>query len=525
MGADDPAFGIWGPLTSGEGGVSNLTKANSEFGAVRDARKILFRLCDNDKFTKGNSFTVETSSYSRKFNSLMSQENKALILKLKEFDDCINTAGFRATITRLEDEITDRTEREASFQVKVLNGGSLDKGEKRAREENKELLESASEDLKELMDKLFSCYEEFTFVRSAIFKREVQSHCLQTVVGLAVRRIRTVKLAYEKNEDGDLTETRLSQHDSAEQPTSAYGFKWCYEWHTMYVDEPRGRNWDTFVHCREFHIKTEFPDPGHAEAQYDYFMRNLRIPRKMYASNLLQFIDSVSDIMYLLPSIKDHPNGKYQNQSDLVARNKPFSPFDKAQMLFNAMPLKVQQDYRADNVDDPIPLDPQLLARVLEYKLSEHWKEQEKSDPSRSGSNGGSGGGGSKSQHQGPRTPKQSGAGSGQAQKKCERCIKANEHKRVWQTHNASSCTRYHADGRKINHKVDREINAHSGDRERTPGSARKRKAKKAKKSKKRKKDKKPKKRSRKKAKRHESSSESGSDDGSSSDSDSSVSS
>jgi len=305
--------------------------------------------------------------------------------------------------------------------VKVLNGGSLDKGEKRAREENKELLESASEDLKELMDKLFSCYEEFTFVRSAIFKREVQSHCLQTVVGLAVRRIRTVKLAYEKNEDGDLTETRLSQHDSAEQPTSAFGFKWCYEWHTMYVDEPRGRNWDTFVHCREFHIKTEFPDPGHAEAQYDYFMRNLRIPRKMYASNLLQFIDSVSDIMYLLPSIKDHPNGKYQNQSDLVARNKPFSPFDKAQMLFNAMPLKVQQDYRADNVDDPIPLDPQLLARVLEYKLSEHWKEQEKSDPSRSGSNGGSGGGGSKSQHQGPRTPKQSGAGSGQAQKKCER--------------------------------------------------------------------------------------------------------
>ena len=55
MGADDPAFGLWGPLTTGEGGVSNLTKANSEFGAVlRDG----------------------TISYSRKFNSLMSQENQ-----------------------------------------------------------------------------------------------------------------------------------------------------------------------------------------------------------------------------------------------------------------------------------------------------------------------------------------------------------------------------------------------------------------------------------------------------------------
>ena len=158
MGADDPAFGIWGPLTTGEGGVSNLTRANSEFGVARDAKKIMFRMSDcNDKFTKGNSFTVDTSSYSRKFNSLMSQENKALILKLKEFDDCINTAGFRVTIMRLEDEIKDRTEREASFQVKVLIGGSLDKGEKRAREENKEQLESASDDLKESMDKLPNC--------------------------------------------------------------------------------------------------------------------------------------------------------------------------------------------------------------------------------------------------------------------------------------------------------------------------------------------------------------------------------
>ena len=55
MGADDPAFGLWGPLTTREGGVSNLTKANSMFCSVlRDG----------------------TISYSRKFNSLMSQENK-----------------------------------------------------------------------------------------------------------------------------------------------------------------------------------------------------------------------------------------------------------------------------------------------------------------------------------------------------------------------------------------------------------------------------------------------------------------
>ena len=45
----------------------------------------------------------------------------------------VNTAGFRATITRLEDEIMDRTEREASFQVKVLHGTTLDKNKTRAR--------------------------------------------------------------------------------------------------------------------------------------------------------------------------------------------------------------------------------------------------------------------------------------------------------------------------------------------------------------------------------------------------------
>ena len=112
MGADDPAFGLWGPLTTREGGVSNLTKANSEFGSVlRDG----------------------TISYSRKFNSLMSQENKLWSSSSQEFDDGINTAGFRATITRLEDEIMDRTEREASFQVKVLHGTALAKNKKRAR--------------------------------------------------------------------------------------------------------------------------------------------------------------------------------------------------------------------------------------------------------------------------------------------------------------------------------------------------------------------------------------------------------
>ncbi len=51
----------------------------------------------------------------------------------QEFDDGINTTGFRATITRLEDEIMDRTEREASFQVKVLHGTALAKNKKRAR--------------------------------------------------------------------------------------------------------------------------------------------------------------------------------------------------------------------------------------------------------------------------------------------------------------------------------------------------------------------------------------------------------
>eukprot|EP00975_Prorocentrum_lima_P007269 1560138-Prorocentrum_lima.AAC.1 len=93
--------------------------------------------------------------------------------------------------------------------------------------------------------------------------------------------------------------------------------------------------------------------------------------------NLLEFIEKVSDIMYLLPSITDHPSGDYKNLTDMPARNKPFSDFAKAQMLFKSLPPTVQEWYKATNLESPVPLDPEAFARDIQYELDKHWREKE----------------------------------------------------------------------------------------------------------------------------------------------------
>jgi len=50
-------------------------------------------------------------------------------------------------------------------------------------------------------------------------------------------------------------------------------------------------------------MKSEFQETGYAEAQYQYFRGNIKIPKGLKMRNLLEFIEKVSDINWSVPAV------------------------------------------------------------------------------------------------------------------------------------------------------------------------------------------------------------------------------
>jgi len=484
---------------------------------------------------RGQSFTATLHDITSKIYSLHTTEKSALIIKQKQFDDFMQSSQIESEIDRLKEQIKTFQETEAAFKLRVDHlYETLSKAEKNDRKMNMDYLEEEEEELKAVYEKVFKYYETFIQIRSPGFLRIVQKYCFDNTAKVQVKEIRFRKFAYKKV-NGIVSKDpadRLPEKDTSTSVTSTFGFRGSFYWKkTKKRNVPRGRSWEAFVHCRKEHMKSEFKDTGYAEAQYQYFRGNIKCPKGLRMSNLLEFIEKVSDVMHLLPSITDHKSGDYKNLPDMPARNKPFSDFAKAQMLFKSLPPAVQEWYKATNLEQPVPLDPEAFARDIQYELDKHWKEKELENAGsqqKKGNNGQKNSGtNSHGQSKSTRDGGQPRSGGNSTQKRCDRCAKAKQAPHVIKSHNTAACTRFDEHGKPKGSRP-RQTNAHSkGDepdevpRSRKSSRKRDRKTKKKKGSSKRKKKGKSKKRRKRTARYYSSSDSSESSDSSDSDSDS----
>jgi uncharacterized membrane protein YgcG len=256
-----------------------------------------------------------------------------------------------------------------------------------------------------------------------------------------------------------------------------------------------------------------------AEAQRAYLRNNLKLPAMscgVTARILLGVVQNISEHLYLLPSMKDHP--QLANNPEVVAANVPLTKMELCAILKRAMPKRVVSVYEAKrNNDCPVEFDPDAMAAEFDRIFDQLSCEDKQKNN----------GGGDKPQANSNSAQKRGNGGArassnGQSSGKvCKRCKQHHPDKeRLWKSHATADCKKYDQDNKPIPQDgkgrgtpQKRVYALEKDDEEYTP---RHRSSKKKKKSKEKKKKKSKKSSKRKKRSRSRSSSRGGSCSGSS---------
>jgi hypothetical protein len=86
--------------------------------------------------------------------------------------------------------------------------------------------------------------------------------------------------------------------------------------------------------------------------------------------------ENFSLIMYLLPSIRQHPEYQLHNAlTHITPRNVPFSEGEKCLMVLHSMPKAVQLEWTKDHPKKPIPVDLTSLIIELQPILDKYREE------------------------------------------------------------------------------------------------------------------------------------------------------
>ena len=498
--------------------AKTITKNAVESSQPQHPAQVLFRFWKPEQSPPwGGKFTVENqdTGYEKTCYHLASTDDAAFILHLKQFDQVMKDSDLFVSAGKLEKEIEQRLNASGAFQCQELQAGAagLSTDDKKEWEKNEKKITSLQEDYASTMRNIFDVYRDFMKIRNTKFLTAVQEICEDVVKDLEVKEIRVYSEAYEVNVDSSTspptvnkTDIRLPDKDNEEnEDPSVFWLKYRYEWHVVRKDASRGKTLETFNMCREKHMRAEFQQFGYAEEQFTYLYTCLKATPGLTPRVMLDQVDKISEILYLLPSLRQHPS--HIHNTDITPRNRALSDYDRAQIILRAMPAKVKEQYRALHRNDPIPTNPEELADELDHLLASWWQEREQQQalrnagllPGGNRNSGTSGGGSGKKKQQQPRTPKKE-AGE---RKQCDLCKQGNEKDHVVLSHWTRQCERYHPDGKRKLRNADKRVNQHASASDGPPAK----KSKKDKKKKKKKKKSKSKK-SKKKSRRHESSSD-----------------
>ena len=501
-----------------------LSTKTTEYGTVRNKPLVVIPIAPPEDIKESKSvktFKVEVGdNFKGHYNTLTSLSMPAFVFAQMHFDNMLKSSKLVQMIKNDEQSLKDHEDIVATLDVKKRNnGGNLSNEDKSALKEAERTVSDAKELIEENVEKLFRAYEEITAARQTKWNFLVTNRC-HTECVFTVNEVQVIKEAFKVDANGAKTEERFPEKDNELSEDSTANTGWMFTWRWCRVnrsrDAMRGKSLADFLWCRTRHLQQEFGEFGHAEAQFGYMMNNIKIPVGCTVDAFNFMIEHVSSIMYLLPSIRDDPNPVYQNGAldHITRRNKAFAEGEMCQMLMNAMPTKVQEDWRNDNRRQLIPTNREEFKKDLQIKLDKFTASRVEKPLSQGGAGGGKGGNANQKNQKSNSGGGRNNHNNNGEKPPCNRCLKGGEKPQVYNKHITSKCTRYDEKYQRIERTPQRQVHAH-GLEDATPLSKRKRKS--SKKKSKKKKSKRSKKRRRRERSPSTSSSSSSSSDSSSS--------
>ena len=504
-----------------------VTKTSVEKGTIKNKDKVLISFVppskDEKMVMKAKEVSISVNVFEGTYPQQATTDDRSTILTLAQFDDMLNSSKLVESIKSDQRALKEAEDAVMDLRIKKLNqvGGLSDADEKKLRM-NQRKVDNAKSLISENSNMLFTSFMDFLDSKRTKFEKIISDYC-NKVVTVTTEETHTTQEAFKLNADGDVTQVRFPEKDTEEEDNLTgdnSGWKLIHSWSRVDsdVDKMRGRTLDTFKVCRDKFMAVLFEGYGYAEAQYEYMMNNLRLPKGIPVQSMADMLEKVSSHMYLLPSLGDDPTYTQGELDHHPARNKPFSETAICEMLLESMPKDVKVKWRGQHLKKSIPTDLTVLKKELQVLVDEHYlaeKQQQGAQQQQNSAGGGknqngkassgsrNGGGGQQNQ-----------GGGGDAGKYCARCDKMGERKFIVHNHNTGRCKKYDKDLKPISQGYQKQVHQQELQRE-TPLSDKKKKRKRKKDSKKSKKKKK--KKSRKKYRRDYSSSSSSDDDSSSS--------
>ena len=510
---------FYSPLTSQK---CKLNVKTTEYGTIRNKSLVVIPIAPPEDFKEAKSvktFKVEVGdNFKGYYNVLTSLSIQAFTFAQLHFDNMLKSSRLMQIIENDMQSLKDHEDIVATLDVKKKNsGGSLSDDDKKKLKEAEKIISEAKDLIEENVELLFRAYDEIIAARRAKWDFQVNSRCNTEVVH-TVNEVQVVKEAFKVDAAGVITEERFPEKDEElsidSTPTTGWRFKWRWQRVNRSRDAMRGKSLAEFKFCRAQHLQQEFGEYGQAEAQFVYLLNNIKIPVGCSVEAYNFMIEHVSTIMYLLPSIRDDPNPVYQNGKldHITPRNSPFTEGDMCQMLMNALPIKVQDEWRSKNRRQLVPTNREDFKKDVQIYLDKYQESRVEKSLNQDGAGAGKGGANQKNQK---RSGGEQNTNKNGEKPPCKRCKKAGEKHHVQMKHVTSECWRYNEKGEKITQQSpQRQLNAHELE-EPTPLSKRKKRSKKKSKKKKSKRSKSKSKRRRRE--RSPSTSSSSSDSGSSS--------
>lgn len=506
-----------------------VTKTSVEKGTIRKKDKVLISFVppskDDKMALKAKEVSISVNVFEGTYPQQTTTDDRSTILSLAQFDDMLKSSKLVESIQSDQRALREAEDAVMTLLIKKLNqvNGLSDPDEKKLRMSQRKV-DNAKSLISENSNMLFTSFMDFLDSKRTKFEKIISDHC-NKVVTVTEKTTHITQEAFKLNATGEVTQVRFPEKDTEEDDNLTgddSGWKLIHSWSRVDSDaeKMRGRTLDTFKFCRAKFMAVLFEGYGYAEAQYEYLMNNLRLPKGIPVQSMADMLEKVSSHMYLLPSLGDDPTYTGGELDHHPARNKPFSETAICEMLLECMPKDVKVKWDGQHLKKPIPTDLTVLKKELQVLVDEYYlaeKQQQGAQHQQNSAGGGknqNGKASSGSRNGGGGQQNQGGGGS--AGKHCARCDKMGERKFIVKNHYTDKCKKYDKDLKPISQGYQKEVHQQELQRG-TPLSDKKKKKKRKKDSKKSKKKKK--KKSRKKYRRDYSSSSSSDDDSSSSDS------
>ena len=452
------AVPIWGEMYDA---FKDAKASNFTYGTVHDQPLVVFKGAydgNGGKFPSwGSKLSLEINyGIDKDFYPLTSSCSTVFFIQERIFDRFLEESGINADLAEYREKLFTWNKDVCVLKAKEFNtptGLSQDDADVMARLEKK--IKDYQDKTNETHSKVFTFYEQFmgSSSRYQAFQRTVEK-LLNTEGTFERHKYELVAEAYEKDSSGASNGIRRPEldHTNDDDPTASHVLVWKVEEKRYEEQAKYEKDKTAFEAARKLHRVQIMGNKYHvAEAQRAYLKNNLKLPAVscgVSARILLGVIQNISEHMYLLPSMKDHP--QLANNPEVVAANVPLTKMEVCAILKRAMSKRAVTQYEAKrNSDCPAEFDPDAMAAEFDRIMDQlSFEDQDKKKNNGGGDKPQANSNSAQKRGNGGARPSSNGQSSG---KVCKRCKQHHPDKeRLWKSHATADCKKYDQDNKPI---------------------------------------------------------------------------